>query len=191
MALRRHRPIESLHLREVDSDSGRLRSSVADELYATREGYGVDLAYVADELRIPYDHLAAIEEGRFSDLPGPVYIVGFLRSYAEYLGLDADVVIARFKAEQLGFAARQDLNFPSPHDDGRVPKASLLVPCNRPSTIVMVLTAPMRRARSATSSQAASAASLWGRVTLTPRNPRSTRARKARVRASGRTARGR
>jgi cytoskeleton protein RodZ len=48
-------------------------------------------------IRPPYLH--AIEEGRYGDLPGPAYAVGFVRGYAEYLGLDGNEVTRRFRAE--------------------------------------------------------------------------------------------
>ncbi len=112
------------HLREVGADIG--PSRIAAELYEARTGYGFDLAEVADELRIGYDQLVALEEGRFDDLPGPPYIVGFLRSYAAYLGLDGDDVVRRFKAEAADFAAQQKLEFPSPMEEGRVPTGALI-----------------------------------------------------------------
>ncbi len=112
------------HLREVGAEFG--PSPIAAELYEARTGYGLDLADVADELRIGYDQLVALEEGRFDDLPGPPYIVGFLRSYAAYLRLDGDDVVRRFKAEAADFAAQRKLEFPSPVEDGRVPTGALI-----------------------------------------------------------------
>ena len=112
------------HLREVGAEIG--PSPIAAELYEARTRYGLDLADVADELRIGYDQLVALEEGRFDDLPGPPYIIGFLRSYAAYLGLDGDDVVRRFKAEAADFTARHKLEFPSPVEEGRVPTGALI-----------------------------------------------------------------
>jgi cytoskeleton protein RodZ len=60
---------------------------------------GEDLAAVSSALRIRQDHLEAIEEGAFDRLPGRAYAMGFVRAYAEYLGLDAPAIVARFKEE--------------------------------------------------------------------------------------------
>ena len=46
------------------------------------------------ETRIRAEYLQAMERERFDDLLGEVYARGFLRTYAGYLGLDADKVIA-------------------------------------------------------------------------------------------------
>lgn len=64
--------------------------------------------------------MQAIEDGRFEDLPGPVYAIGFIRTYALYLNLDADELIGRFKSEQSGLTQRQNLVFPAPPPTSRV-----------------------------------------------------------------------
>jgi len=115
----RHAP----HLREVGAQA----RDVADELTRARLSLGYDLDQVAEILRIRYDHLRAIEEGRFDDLPGPTYVVGFLRSYARYLGLDAEDLVTRFKSEAADFTAQQKLHFPSPIDEGRLPTGRVLL----------------------------------------------------------------
>lgn len=56
----------------------------------------------------------AIEDGRFLDLPGQVYAVGFIRAYADYLELDSDIVIARFHEEADGPEQKLELQFPAP-----------------------------------------------------------------------------
>jgi cytoskeleton protein RodZ len=75
-----------------------ISSDVGGELRAARTRRGDDLAAVSRVLRIRKDHLEAIEENRFDDLPGRTYAVGFVRSYAEYLGLDARECVERLKA---------------------------------------------------------------------------------------------
>lgn len=116
-----------IHLREISSDGVILSGDVAAELYAARLQRGIDLSEISAELRIHYDHLLALEEGRFSDLPGPTYVIGFLRSYASYLDLDADVLVQRFKTETTEFEPRQDLKALEPFDEGGVPTGALIV----------------------------------------------------------------
>ena len=116
----------SSHLREVSADGEILPGDVAAELYVARLQRGVDLNDVSTELRIHYKHLLAIEEGRYADLPGPAYVIGFLRSYAAYLGLDAADLVRRFKTETSEFDARQDLNALEPYDEGGVPTGALI-----------------------------------------------------------------
>ena len=114
-----------MHLREVTVETSGYDGLGAD-LKAARERKGLDLMEVADELRIRHVHLQAIEEGYFDDLLGPVYAVGFVRSYAEYLGLDGEVAVEAFKQETLGLNGETKLVFPSPIPESRVPTGRLI-----------------------------------------------------------------
>jgi len=95
-------------------------------LRACRLKRGDDLVAVARILRIRVIYLKAIEDGRFDDLPGPTYAVGFVRAYAEHLGLDSDEVIRRFKDEVSGINGTAELHFPSPRSEGGTPKWAVL-----------------------------------------------------------------
>ncbi|GAA4249626.1 helix-turn-helix domain-containing protein [Azospirillum formosense] len=101
--------------------------SVSDTLRETRESLGYDLREVATMLRIRYPYLQAIEAGRFEDLPGTTYAAGFLRSYAECLGLDPDTVLTRYKDEAAGRTRSQQLYFPTPAPEGRIPGGTVLL----------------------------------------------------------------
>ncbi|MDA0704693.1 MAG: helix-turn-helix domain-containing protein, partial [Proteobacteria bacterium] len=99
---------------------------VPELLAALREHAGLSLDQVAAALRIRVVYLRAIEDGRFDDLPGPTYAVGFVRAYADHLGLDPETTVRRFKAERDGITRRQELVFPVPTPDARVPGRSLI-----------------------------------------------------------------
>lgn len=101
--------------------------SVSDTLRETRESLGYDLREVATMLRIRYPYLQAIEAGRFEDLPGTTYAAGFLRSYAECLGLDPDTILTRYKDEAAGRTRSQQLYFPTPAPEGRIPGGTVLL----------------------------------------------------------------
>ena len=60
-------------------------SKVGTLLQASRLRLGHDLRSVAETLHIRYVYLEAIEAGRYEELPGAVYVVGFMRSYADFL----------------------------------------------------------------------------------------------------------
>ena len=105
------------------------RQTVSESLRGRRIECGLDVDYVAEILRIRPAVLAAIEAGDFDQLPGPAYAVGFVRSYATYLGLDADALVLRFKTEQAEVARRPQLQFPLPVRDSRVPTGPLLIIC--------------------------------------------------------------
>ncbi len=99
---------------------------VPELLAALRKHAGLSLDQVAAVLRIRVVYLRAIEDGRFDDLPGPTYAVGFVRAYADHLGLDPANTVRRFKAERDGVSRMQELVFPVPTPDARVPGRSLI-----------------------------------------------------------------
>jgi cytoskeleton protein RodZ len=101
-------------------------SSVGALLRAERERSGKNLETIARTLKIRASYLEAIEEGRFQDLPGSAYAIGFLRSYSDFLGLDWDEVARRFKNEAGGLSNRAELVFPSAVAERNIPTGMLL-----------------------------------------------------------------
>lgn len=120
-----------LNLYEVEvAESGGdgVYRGVGAELKAERDRFGLLLTEVSERLRIRVAYLEAIEEGRFGDLPGRIYAIGFLRSYAEFLGADGDVCVQMFKDEAGTGGHSRRLEFPVPQNENRRPgKATLLV----------------------------------------------------------------
>lgn len=96
-------------------------------LSQTRQSLGQSIADVARDLRIRRTFLEAIEGARYADLPGPAYTLGFIRTYAEHLGLEGDEIVRRFKAESGQVAPKSKLNFPSPMTESTAPKAAVLL----------------------------------------------------------------
>ena len=111
---------------EITDDSAS-NTGVGALLRASRVRIGEDLQDVAILLRIRYPYLEAIEGGRFEELPGKTYAVGFVRAYADHLGLDGEEVVRRFKAEAAGDeVSRTDLRFPTPIAEASVPGGAIV-----------------------------------------------------------------
>lgn len=91
-----------IHLREISGDSEAPLETVGQDLRAARLRRGDDLATVSRALKIRKDHLEAVEEDQFDDLPGKTYAIGFVRSYSGYLGLDSAQTVERYKQEISG-----------------------------------------------------------------------------------------
>ncbi len=100
---------------------------VAKVLREAREKKHEEIAKISSRLRIRAIYLQAIEEGRYRDLPGDAYAVGFVRAYATYLGLDGDETVRRFKEEASVSGKPARLIFPIPAREGRAPKAVVLL----------------------------------------------------------------
>ena len=61
-----------------------------------RELRGVPLDEIAQTTKISIRYLRALEESRFEDLPGEVFIKGFIRSYGQAIGSNVDELLAAY-----------------------------------------------------------------------------------------------
>lgn len=95
------------------------------DLRAARERVGWSLSEMADGLRIRYQYLEALEDGRINELPGNAYTLGFMRTYATALGLDPDEIARRFRAEAAEVDQKTDLTFPVPVPARGVPAGAV------------------------------------------------------------------
>jgi cytoskeletal protein RodZ len=119
------------NLRQADLDNiahfEPRRETVGDLLRRAREGKRLEIAAVANQSRIRSGYLKAIEEGRFQDLPGLTYAVGFVRTYADHLGLDAEDVVRRFRDEVAELKSQTQLIFPVVAAEGKIPRGAVLL----------------------------------------------------------------
>lgn len=100
---------------------------VGEILRRTRVHYGQSLADVESSLRIRASMIEAIETGAMEKLPGRVYAIGFVRSYAEHLGLDVEKIVLLFKAQMDKEAKKPELSFPVAASESRVPSLVIVV----------------------------------------------------------------
>lgn len=117
------------YLQIVDDDNlgaGDPYNGVGADLRAARVRHGYSLQEVSSRLRIQLDYLEAIEAGQFEALPGPAYAIGFLRSYANALGVDGEDVVLRFKSESAVVPGQTKLIFPTPVQEARRPGAAVV-----------------------------------------------------------------
>jgi cytoskeletal protein RodZ len=78
--------------------------SLGELLQAERQARGITLEQISADTRISMDMLRAIEHGNIEQLPAPVLTKGFLKAYAEKIGLDPEGVIVEYQnlIEQAG-----------------------------------------------------------------------------------------
>lgn len=117
-----------LHLSEEDADVP--LETVGQDLRKARVKKGDDISGIATVLKIRKDHLEALEESNFDQLPGRAYTIGFVRAYAQYLGLHAGECVERLKAE---IAGRNEIREPAaamiPGERKFTPGSLLLAVC--------------------------------------------------------------
>ncbi|MBN2506483.1 MAG: helix-turn-helix domain-containing protein [Verrucomicrobia bacterium] len=73
--------------------------TVAEQLRHAREAQHLDVYQVAEVTKIKTDHIRALESGDFNAFTAPVYIRGFVRTYARCLKLDEAQIMAHLDAE--------------------------------------------------------------------------------------------
>lgn len=100
---------------------------IGDKLRRERERRGEDIDYISDYLRIRPGFLSALENSRYEEFPADAYVIGFLRSYANYLGLDGRDAIDHYRHEMAGRRRRPTLNMPQPISEGRAPTVAILI----------------------------------------------------------------
>jgi len=74
--------------------------SLGDEFRVAREARGLSLSDVAEHLHIRSTYLQAIEEEDWAVIGAPVYIRGFIRTYARFLGVDSERAIEGYNATE-------------------------------------------------------------------------------------------
>jgi cytoskeletal protein RodZ len=75
-------------------------SQLGERLRATRESQGINVSQAAAETRILPRYIIALEDGDYQHLPGDVYARGFIRNYANYLGIPAEELIELYRLER-------------------------------------------------------------------------------------------
>jgi len=75
---------------------------LSQNLREAREAKGISLSQAEAVTRIRRKYLRAMEEADWASLPEPLYVKGFLRSYARYLGLDPQSIISLYDGGHSG-----------------------------------------------------------------------------------------
>lgn len=78
---------------------------IGESLREARTRRGLTIADVQKELRLRERYLNALEEEHWDQLPGEAYVKGFLRMYAEFLGLNGNLYIDEYHSR---FAYRDE-----------------------------------------------------------------------------------
>jgi cytoskeletal protein RodZ len=99
---------------------------IGERLREAREAKGVSLDEVANQTRIPVRHLQHIEHEEWDALPAITYCIGFVRSYANTIGLDGAEMGRELRDRLGGSRSRAPApEYYQPADPSRVPPRSL------------------------------------------------------------------
>ena len=100
---------------------------LGNSLREARARQGLDYSQVELATKIRAKYIRALEDEAFEILPSPTYVRGFLRSYAEYLGLDGELYVdeynSRYGADRVDEAPRR----PRVHQDRGLERKVVLI----------------------------------------------------------------
>src|SRR6056297_551722 len=75
--------------------------SIGKKLKTAREEKGYSTDQVARDTNIARRFILAMEQEDFSAFPGDTYLLGFLRNYGDYLGLDSERLVNLYRNMQI------------------------------------------------------------------------------------------
>ena len=115
--------------------------TIGQQLRAARERKKITLEAAAQATKIKGEHLAALEANQFADIEAPVYVKGFIKIYARFLGIEEkplmDAYLRTVSAETLlQLSPTQPLTPPAPAPAPKppAPTRSTLPPRHAPTT---------------------------------------------------------
>jgi cytoskeleton protein RodZ len=82
---------------------------IGSSLKEARVRQGLEFAEIETGTKIRGKYLRALEDEQFEVLPGETYIKGFLRTYAEYLGLDGQLYVDEFNSRYVALEEIQPI----------------------------------------------------------------------------------
>lgn len=102
-------------------------AGAGNQLRILRKQQGRTLEEISVELKIGRHFIDALERGEFGKIPGTTYVLGFAKSYANFLGADTEGIVEALKAETSGKGAKPDLNFPEPVAEASMARGPVLI----------------------------------------------------------------
>lgn len=79
--------------------------SIGEKLRQAREARKITIKEVVKETNVSPLYLQALEEEKFDRFPSETYLIGFLRTYAEFLKLDVESIVQAYKGYKIGESA--------------------------------------------------------------------------------------
>jgi cytoskeletal protein RodZ len=94
--------------------------AIGEVLKSTRTSQGLDIRTIEERTKIRIKYLRALENEEWDVLPSNAYAKGFLRTYAQLLGLDADALVDEYRRQvESGMSGVRPPSFGEPVLEGR------------------------------------------------------------------------
>lgn len=108
-----------------DAPTLRSGADIGQALKAVREHHRLTLDQVAEATRVRASYLDAIEKLDLQKLPSRPFTIGYIRAYAQALGLDAEAAVERFKSDEP--VLDEPLRAPVGVQDERDPRLNIIL----------------------------------------------------------------
>ena len=82
----------------VDQKVVEFSESPGRRLRVIRQSRGIEIERIAQQLHLRVTMVEALEQDRYEDMAGPVFVAGYLTNYARLLGIDSEPLVAAFRA---------------------------------------------------------------------------------------------
>lgn len=112
--------------------------TIGSILRTCREFHGISLADAAEATKIGKNYLRALEDDRHQEFTSPAYLKGFLRIYANHLGLKADDLLKMIEPEQPDENSAASLALEEQLQRSRFSWQRLLLPASLLAIIIVV-----------------------------------------------------
>lgn len=111
-----------------EATEDRRKVNVGRQLQKKRRELKLSIKEVSDQIRLRPDVIKALEASQFAEMSEPVYTRGFLRTYANYLGLNGQEMVKTLEAQQ-ELPSDREMNMPTPVEEGALPGRGILFVC--------------------------------------------------------------
>ncbi len=124
-------------------------SLLGERLRQTREARGLTLLQVEIDTRIRTNVVDALERGDYANLPPDPFLRGLVRTYAAYLGLDSEEMLALYHADRVPPPAEPpqhiSLPTPSPAPPTTPAESPTAAPVRKPTPVTLPSKLPLPR----------------------------------------------
>lgn len=81
---------------EIEEEAKRKTLSFGEHLFVAREQQGLSVTEIAKAIHLSEDVITAVERSDVSALPDPIFVQGYLRAYAKYLGVSVEGTLEEY-----------------------------------------------------------------------------------------------
>ena len=114
--------------------------TLGEELKALRQSRGISIRDVVARTRIQRNYLEALESGHYQDLPAGVYTRGFIKSYADFLGLESRDYLRRYtKEKEIQTNILSQRNIPPKNKSSMPPRSFIITPKRTITGLIILL----------------------------------------------------